>query len=346
MKPRALLRALTLALACSGGTARAQPVGAAAPHQHEPPTRILLLAGAGEEPLRARVAAELRSLGFEVATAAAEAATPPAPQLEARARALRASVAVQVSTSGSWLELWLVHPATHELVYRRIAADPDPAVAAFRLLEILRGSLIDLQALAPPVVPTVRGEPPREREAPSPELAAGRRQPISLLLGSAVARPGGDATASWYALASLRLGLNSRLSLNAFALAPVSRSTMAGPEGHALVTTGLLGAGLGFQPFRERRITPSVGAGVAAVVLHTRGVPNPGFSGTTQLDFAAYPHLRLDVSAAISPLVRFRAELLGGTLAPRPVLLFVDRRAGAWGNALLLAGLGFELVFR
>jgi len=340
------------ALLASFGVApslHAQPESAAPAQQNPTRTRVVLLAIDSEVPLVARIAAELRSLRFEVVTAKAESLAPSGPELEAVARAYEARAAVQVATGASSIELWLVNLETHELVYRRILADRDPAVAAFRSLEILRGSLIDLQALAPAITQPEPAKPQRKLERPTnsrPTPASAQPRWLSLSLGAAVANAGNEITPAWYAAASARSLLGKHWVLNGFGLAPVSSASIVGDAGSARLRTGLLGAGLSFQPWQDSLLTPAVGAGVAGVVLHTRGMPAAGYSGNTQLDFAVYPHARLEVSAALSRLFRVRADLLGGAVMPRPVVVFADQRVGAWGSSLFIVGLEMELVFR
>ena len=48
--------------------------------------------------------------------------------------------------------------------------------------------------------------------------------------------------------------------------------------------------------------------------------------------------------AALAALQRERADLLAGLSFPRTVVLFDERRAGAWGRPLLLGGLGWALA--
>ena len=123
------------------------------------PTRIALVAAPDLEDLANRFAAELASLHFEVVRVAAGPESTPA-ALEALARDQQARAAVRVAAAEGAIDLWLVNPTTHEAVYRRIVAERDPAVAVLRSLEILRGSLIDLRALAPkPVEIAERPEP-------------------------------------------------------------------------------------------------------------------------------------------------------------------------------------------
>lgn len=309
-------------------------------------TRVVLLAKDGEEPLVARVGAELRSLRFEVVTAEAQSSTPSGPELEAVARRFGARAAVQVVSSGDSIDLWLVNSETHEVVYRRIVSDRDRAVSAFRSLEILRGSLIDLQALAPtPVQPVSQTWNP----TPKPELpppTSEKKRPFLLALGVAAGLASGQPGPSWYGLASLRVTLSSRLALNGFVLAPLSTSQIDGEGGFARLKSGLIGGGLSFRPWQERVLTPAFLVGMAAVVLHTRGVPAAGFSGSTQLAFAAYPHAGFELALAIGPIFRLQAELLGGAVVPRPVVLFADRRVAAWGSALFVGGLGAAIVFQ
>jgi hypothetical protein len=340
---RKVLRGLLLILAFSGrAVAQKNDSAAVAPAADSKPTRIVLVAAAGLDELAHRFAAELRSLHFDVVRAA-ETAEPQAPNaLEALALDEHARAAVRVAAAEGALDLWLVNPTTHEAVYRRIVAEKDPAVAVLRSLEILRGSLVDLRALAPPPE-----SPPARRALPLPPVV---REPApasrATWFGVSVAATSRDARSApaWGALAAFHTAVASKFSLHAEALVPLSEWQVSGEGGRVNAWAGALTVGGSVAPWGERALTPTLGLGVGALALHTRGEATAGFRGTSDLNLVAFPHGRLGASLQISAGLRATGLFLAGFAAPRPVLLFAEERNAAWVNPLLLGALGLEVA--
>ncbi len=341
---RALLALLVLAAEVVSSAAAAQGAIAAETGPESRPTRIVLSAGPGLDDLANRFAAELTSLHFEVVRAAA-AAEPPAPSLlEGLALEQQARAAVRIAAVEGAIDLWLVNPSTHEAVYRRIVAERDPAVAVLRSLEILRGSLIDVRALAPtPVKPPAPAPKPI---APKPARSRPARSPRTLWFGLGAAATSLNArhAPAWGALAGLHLAVLPKFCLQAEALVPLSESSVAGQGGRVSAWTGAFAIGGSVAPWGERTFTPTLGLGVAALALHTRGDAAEGFRGTSDLNVVAWPHARLAGTLRLSDRLRARAQVLAGFATPRPVLLFADERNAAWVNPLVSGALGLEVT--
>lgn len=311
------------------------------------PTRIVLVSAAALEELTNRFAAELSSLHFEVVRAD-ESAPPQTPSvLEAMALSAGARAAVRVAAAPGALDLWLVNPATHEVVYRRIVSERDTAVAVLRSLEILRGSLVDLRALAPEPEPPAAT--PAPAPAPAPDLAKEPARPARLawfgLSAAATSRDARTAPA-WGALATLQVALAPKLWVHADALVPLSEWHVAGQGGRVSAWAGAVTVGASLAPWGEQTVTPTLGLGVGALALHTRGEPGAGFRGNSALNLRAFPHGRLGAALQLSATVRAKALVLAGFVAPRPVLLFAEDRDGAWLNPLLTGALGLEVALR
>jgi hypothetical protein len=315
--------------------------------------RIVLVVGPHLEELAARFVAELGSMHFDVVRVDATI-VPPVDELEELARRHSARVAVRITRAGNAVDLWLVNPETHELVFRRVATDGDPAVVALRSLEILRGSLVDLQAH--PVE--------RPAEAPAAELRIGRatlatqpatRQP--LWLGGSAALFGarlGRALASGASL-GLSGGVSSRFTLRADLLLSLSDWTVEGEGGIAEVRTGGATVSALVTPWGERTLTPGLGLGVGALALYTRGEAHAGYLGSTDLNFAAFPHGRLELGLAPfgdsgekahSGSLRLMLAMVAGFATPRPVLVFGGDTAEAWLNPLWISSIGVEVALR
>jgi hypothetical protein len=311
-------------------------------------TRIVLVASPGMEELAARFVAELGSLRLDVVRAPDAEIAPSAAELEDLARGHRARAAVRVSRTGATVELWLVNPETHEVLYRRVVTEGDPAVAVLRSLEILRGALVDLQALEAEPALQAKPEPARgaianPREAYEPAKAP---HPLwlavsgTLLAARAGRGLGGGATAGVHG----RVG--SRFVLHAEVLGPLSEWSVEGQGGSAKIRAGAATLGALVLPWDGEAVTPALGLGVGVLALQTRGEARTGYRGASDLSLAAFPHGRLELGIALTSSVRLKGAFVAGFAAPRPVLLFAEQREEAWLNPLFLSSVGVEVPLR
>jgi hypothetical protein len=306
--------------------------------------RVVLIASPGMEELVLRFIAELGSLRLEVERAPDTVTAPSMAELERLAREHGARVAVRVGKSGRAVDLWLVNRQSHELIYRRVVAEGDPAVVALRSLEILRGALVDLRAFAeapsaPPAPPPVDDRPAAvavPEPAPAPPFWLG-------FSGALLAAHAGRSLGAG-ALVALHRRVGSRFALHAEALAPLNSFTVEGEGGSAEVRLGTAAIAGIVTPWGEHALTPGLGLGLGLVALHTRGEAQPGFVGTSELNVAFFPHGRLELGLGLSAWLRLRAALSGGFASPRPVLLFGQNRQEGWLNPLLLSSLGVEIA--
>jgi hypothetical protein len=304
-------------------------------------TRVVLVSAAEIESLASRFAAELTSLHFEVLRLPDGESAPSTNELEALAVELHARATVRVVAVEGGLDLWLVNPATHEVIYRRIAAERDPAVAVLRSLELLRGSLIDLRAL--------EKQPEKPEPTPAPALARPKPRPVPsdrLWLGLGASLTSLDARSSfaWGALGSLRYRAYGGLWLRADAWVPLDEWAVEGQSGTAYAWWGGLALGAAIAPFGERLITPMFGAGVAGLGFHTRGEVQAGFRASSDLRPLALPHADFSAFWRMSPHVGVRAQLLGGWALPRPVLLLAEERQSDFINPVVQGALAVEVL--
>ncbi|HVY29535.1 MAG TPA: hypothetical protein VHB79_23410 [Polyangiaceae bacterium] len=306
------------------------------------PTRVVLIASPGMDQLVVRFAAELDSLHLEVVRAPDTEGGPTLLELEQLARDNAARVAVRVAKAGTAVDLWVASPQSHELVYRRVVAQGDPAVLVLRSLEILRGSLIDLRALdreppapPPPVPPT---PPPAASPAPEPVHRTW------LGLSGALLAPHAGRSLGAGALLALRYRIASRFALHAEVLAPLSGWSVEGEGGSAKIWLGSATVAALVNPWGERWLSPGLGLGLGALGLRTRGEAQPGFEASSELHAALFPHGRVELALGLTPSLRLRAALVAGFATPRPVLLFAEKREESWLNPLLISTLGVEVT--
>jgi hypothetical protein len=298
------------------------------------------------EELVVRFVAELDSLQLEVIRAPDVETLPSTFELERFAQEHEARVAVRVSRAGRAIDLWLVNPQSHELIYRRVVAGGDPAVLVLRSLEILRGALIDLRALdekpsKPPVRPVAPAQPPSEvTEQPAAPVHASW-----LGVSGALVLPHAGRSVGAGALVALHQRLDSRFALHAEVLAPLQEWSVAGEGGQAKVWLGSATLAALVNPWGDRRLSPGLGLGLGALAVHTRGEAEVGYRGTSALTGAFFPHGRLELAATLSTWFRLRAALVAGFATPRPVLLFGNKREESWFNPLVISSLGVEAAF-
>jgi hypothetical protein len=259
-----IVLALALASTLCGASALAQTAqGEARAARASAPTRVVLVASPGMEELVLRFVAELDSLHVEVVRAPDTEAKPSMFELESLAQQHEANVAVRVAEAGGAVDLWLVNPHSHELVYRRVVAGGDSAVLVLRSLEILRGALIDLRALDqkpnPKPVPAASAPPAREPTKP-PELPA-PAPAVWLGASAALIMPHAGHALGAGALLALRYRVASRFALHAELLAPLNAWSVAGDGGQANVRLGTATVAALVNPWADRAFSPGVGLG-------------------------------------------------------------------------------------
>jgi len=292
-----------------------------------------------------RVAAELGALGFEVLPAPDVEESTSFVQMEAAARSFDAIAAVRMVSDDDGIDLYVINARTKETVIRRVTAGSDSTVTALRSSEALRATLVDLDALVPatPSSPSVAAQP-REREPePAPPTAPRRAiWGVEFALGAATALE--SSTMSWLVLGGVEWTPVPSIGVHAFAVGPVSSSSVEGSEGRASVSFGLFGLGIGLRPWPSTPWAPEVGAGLAAALVPTRGTAASGFAGHSQVDGAAVPYVCAGFGIHVSSSWRVRTDALAGWAFPRPVVWFADRRVAQWGAPLAALSLGIEYL--
>jgi hypothetical protein len=305
---------------------------------------VVLVAEPGMDDLVRRFTAELDSLRLEVVRAPDAETAPAMAELEQLAQSNVARVAVRVGRAGRAVDLWLVNPETHELVYRRVVAGGDAAILVLRSLEILRGALIDLRAVQEepaPAEPAVAPSKPSEI-APLPAVQPTRSSWLGLSGAWLAPHAGRDFGAG--AQLALHQRLSSRFALHAEILAPLKGWSVAGEGGRAKVWLGSATCAALVNPWGDAKLSPGLGLGLGALGIHTRGEADEGYEGTRGLHAALFPHGRLELAFGATEWLRLRAALVAGFATPRPVLLFAEKREESWLNPLLISSFGVEVA--
>jgi hypothetical protein len=321
----------------------------------EEPRIVLVAQGPGDR-VALRIRAELRALHFEVEDADLGPGPPAREPLAEAARTRGAVAAVRLVPSGAGVEVWIVDRITGKTVLREIIAD-DPrspsasATIALRVVELLRASLMELDApRAPPgeVTPPAAAREMIAPARPAPPVAAPPAPPRSLAsleLGPALLLSPGGVRPEGALLAAAHLFPQGRLGASLFVIAPAIPGSAAGPEGTASLHLGFLGVGLrALLASPEARWAPSIGAGFSALWVRYLGKPANGYVGFSGDVFTAAPYLRAGTSVAITPRFRLRADVLGGAALRRPMVRFGDRLAAVWGAPFFAPSVAAELA--
>jgi hypothetical protein len=290
-----------------------------------------------------RLAAELSTLGLAVQEVDAPE---PDVSLEQIARSRGARAAVRVDERGGAIELWVESrrgaPSLHQRVFAKGRRGWN--LAAVSALEILRADLLEVRDPPPPAPPVeVAPAVPDRRDAvdATPRASTPARLWAHVAAGAEFS-PGGLGPSA-DAIAELRLEL-PWFEVGAFgSFAPVSDQVSA-VEGVARTRHAMGGA------FVDGRVhwgpaTLSLGAGGVVAFFWMNGTAlAPAYEGRAASMATAGPWLRGCAALAITPSMRVRLELSGGSTFPRAVIRFAGREVADWGQPFGLVTLGLELA--
>lgn len=339
---RRLLRSVAFATLFAFATLMGWHAGAlAAEPALASPANVLMIAS-GDDPTATRVVAELRAAGLTVTTVQDAPAPRAAGEIERLTRPTDAVAAVEIDHAAGEVRIWTINRmAGHMALRYAVRIDDDSAVVGLRATEALRASLRDPEWMAPvpsapaPASPNDRGElAPR---VPSPRFGAS--------VGFALASGTGSFGGSWEALVSLHGQWTRTWGIELLGVLPLTHAERTESDGSATLTFGLVGAGVRAQWIAASWSFVDVGVGAGAATIQTRGFPNGGFSGATRTTWVATPYVRIGYAVSIARTFRIRADLAAAFAVPPPTFTFAGDD-GSWGEPLLLASVGLELVFR
>jgi hypothetical protein len=298
-----------------------------------PALRVLLVVDRTNDPLMARIQAEIAALSLFVVTSAASG------PLENSAREQRAVAAVRVLPSRKGVELWMADVTTGRTLTRQLVVDerpdgPDQTLVALQTAEILRTGLFpkadkaapaSATALAAPVAaPVVAPASPRQTE--ETRVRAG--------IGGLYSLGGVDTSLqAWLSLQrSWRHGLGVVLSLSG----PIVRGSISGPEGSSRVGAYLAGIELCSSFLEDDSrwfLTGGLGGGI--VNLRTEGSSNQPLQQTSSSAVTGLGYARAELGWRLSTWARLGiAGTVGTTFAPVKIR-FAGNQAGTWGSLLL-----------
>jgi hypothetical protein len=306
---------------------------------------VVLHSGRGE--LAVRLAAELSAQGFRPTTAET-IQNAGVEEMRSIASARHAVAVMQIADTGDRVSVWRRDPAGHLTMLQEVVVPSKRGDAAtllaFKSVELLRASLLDLrdEEARPPAA--AEKQPPRPViTRPEPGAPGTPRDHLLVALQPAVTCGFGGLPPAAHVGAGVRARLWRRLGFALFGLIPTAPMKIDEPEGAARVLAGTLSPGLEVALMPPGR-TPalSIGAGAGALFLGMKGAATAPNESRSVRVAAVLPHLAVALSVALSNIFRFRADLVAGWAAPRPVVRMLDRDVASFGRPLLSAMVGLE----
>jgi hypothetical protein len=338
---------LVAAVGLRGAPARAQAetTGSAivsAPATQPARPRVMLLALTSDDPLAARLAAELEALGLEVARAQID---PSVPIEDLVRQAMAGGVRGVVVADGRRTEFWVAEEGSNQIAMRQeLEIENSPAmesVLSLRTVEFLRVSL-GLAGRPPPVAP-----PPPITARPAEEPEGDRRVAFSLVSGVVIST--GRLPPFAVAGAGVQVRIVGPVGLELRGLAPLMTQQVRSPDGPVDTAVWLGGGGLLFAPRTGGRAAFDAGLGAMAVMMWGSGTGAADMlAGQTDHVVGLALYARAAGRIHLSPSWSVRLDVLGGSTAPRRPII-ITAAAGndvtAWGVAFVAATAGVEWAF-
>jgi hypothetical protein len=243
----------------------------------------------------------------------------------------------------------------YDAVVERALADGDGFPV--RVVEQMRGRLVELRILAPE--PEAAAREPAPSAKPEPALdanarpagdrpdAAGRSSAhsptLGLAVGGAVASAAGGLGPTPGVSLGLRLEPAARWAATLRGLLPVAENDLEQePEGEASVRVSLFFAELGYRLAPHARFAPEIGAGAGLVVLPLEAEAEEPREAHDDNVVAGVYFLHAGAGFSATSWLRFRAAMRAGVSAPRPVLRFSGREVATWGRGFFAGTLDAE----
>lgn len=331
---------LGLLVALTAKTALAEP---------EDRPRIVLVTNHADAAIVPLLRSQLERLGLEVVQVDHGADEVVPRDLSRAARQHQAVAGFRVLVARGMVEVWVSDRVTGKVGLREIVApgaEPIPeSLVVIRAVELLRASLLELQAPTPPP-----GEiaAPRALRALAVYPSPPARPALHLGLGALVAPTGGtDALVHAGGMIGARIAPWNSTSAGVTVRLPLGKAEKSTEAGRISVSSWLIGLDVRRElQWRDGLVHLGFGPGLALQVTSAEGAPKGGFSGHTHRSLAPMPHLVGSVGLGVTPTLRVAAELLAGA-SLRPLDIRVDeRRVERFGPVFLGASLGLEILFK
>ncbi len=329
----ALAAALCLGAPVAGGTEPA----------HAP--TVVLVTNHADAPIVPRLRAELVALGMQVEEEDRVEGELLPRDLSETARRHRAIAAFRLRLTEGTVEIWVADRVTGKVVLREVvhrgSDNIDDMLVVLRAVELLRGSLMELEA----------PHPSRGELKPTPEVRVVTGYPeakerFSLLLGPAVMVMSGVPLVAPGATAELGYRPVPHFGLRVGTGAALSPARLHDSAGTVELIPRWLEIGATWLPLDPAySLRPMLGLGIALLETSLRGFPKPSYTGSSRsvLEPAATACLGLGYRLSRNILLGVRTW---GALERRSTTILVAGHPAAERGRLTGAGtLGLEAVW-
>lgn len=305
----------------------------------------VLLVDPGSEPLTVRLREEIEALGLEVMVVTEG---DPAEPLESRARLVDAIAAIRITQRGAGsVDMTILDRATGKTVSRHlpIATGRDPAASelvATRTVELLRASLMELEAPHPSRGDAAVTSEVRALAAPAPEA---RATTLAIAAGPAlVASPAlGVSLDIWLAVL---LRTPSGFGATAGVVAPGTGNGAETAEGRVSASAWQYRIAAAFQgPRLTSALSPRFEAGATLVTLTTDGVTSAPFRGVEQHSTLWGPWVSAGLRYEFVPRLAVVASAEVALLFPETVIRADGREVAKFGRPLVAGNGGLEIAW-
>jgi hypothetical protein len=338
---RSALFALLL-VALGASTARGDPVAASASPAR---VRIVLVTNHSDAAIVPLLRAEFEALGMHVELEDRGPKEMAPRDLNTVARRHQAVAAVRVLLAAGVVEVWIADRVTGKVVLRDVIAqgggNVDETLVALRAVELLRGSLMELNAPHDP-----RGEVP-----PSPAVralagAVDNRERYTLgVAGAGMWSEGGSTAVPAFSLALTWRAWRwfACRGWGATALVP---ATLSAEEGSAAFTLRWVEIdAMAVTPPSIGRWRGSVGVGLGLHAVSMEGRATEPYWGSDKTLWSLAPTVSASAGYVVTGPVRVVLSAWGASMLRFSRAQFAGRDVGRYGALIVGAGLGMEVTW-
>lgn len=288
--------------------------------------KVLLVADDATTPLVRAAAAELSSRDFEVAVEVSAAVIADPGELEERARAVAALAAITVSWRKGQLAVWVADRVTGKFSARTLSPEvaTKPAVAAVKVVELLRASLLELQ-VGPQVVAEVPPTQSVSRLA-SPAPAAPERLAVEIgvgAIGATIPLAHTSLRVTWQLDERLQIGVLGGLTPVPF--------TLTQREGTITSSVLRLGTTVRFRVLEAGRWSALAGLLLAADLVSVSGKGIGGWASDGGSAWTAVGLATATLFCSLTGRVALGLEGAGGASLRSVSALVASREVWRWG---------------